>query len=84
MEFVRGYLRDRINEWKAFGDLTDDLDTDQAIDVLIGAYERSVTHAGMRLPLEMWCESFYKVMMDQSQQVRFSYLRGVRAKAARH
>jgi hypothetical protein len=81
---MRGYLRDRITEWKAWGDLTDDLDTERAVDVLIGAYERSVTGAGVRLPLEMWCESFYKVMMEQNQQVRFSYLRGVRAKAARH
>ena len=81
---MREFLRDRINEWKAWGDITEDLDTETAINVLIGAYERGVTHAGMRLPLEMWCESFYKVMMEQDQQLRFRYLCGVRAKAARH
>jgi len=81
---MREFLRDRIMDWKAWGDLTDDLDTETAVDVLIGAYERGSAHVGMRLPLEMWCDSFYKVMMEQEQQLRFEYLRGVRAKAARH
>ena len=84
MEFMRAYIQDRVTEWKAWGDLTEDLDTETAVNAMLSAYERSTTEVGYRLPIPVWCERFYKVMMEQDQQVRFSYLRGVRAKTARH
>ncbi len=78
------YMRERLEDWVRFGDLSEDLDLDQAVNVLIGAYERSTAHVSLKLPVQMWCDTFYKVMMDSPQQLRFSYLRGARAKAARH
>jgi hypothetical protein len=84
MSSDREYMRQQVYEWMVWGDLNTALDIEQAVDVMMGAYERSTTHANVKLPVSDWCETFYKVMMDSPQRVRFSYLRGARATAARH
>ena len=69
-------LRAKVVEWISQGDLTPELDIDQAVAVLIGAFERSKAQIASPIPAEQWAEIFHKVMMDQDNQLRFTYLKG--------
>jgi hypothetical protein len=72
----KAYLRKLVAEWIADGDLTPDMDIEQAVNVLLGAFERSKAHVLTPIELPWWCQTFRHIMLEQEMQMRFTYLSG--------